>query len=114
MHSQCCAESHHFWCASFSKPSGSLQGALETSGGYIEPDAGGGDVADLDLGSLSLPTEQVAGVALADSLGGVLVTMVNFEQNGCYKMLMFGPPFVMMPTRLRLTMTLLCLITISL
>lgn len=65
--------------------SASCQGALKalrtTSGGYTEPEAGVGDVVDLDLGSLSLPTGQVAGVSLVDSLDGVLGNMVkDFEQ----------------------------------
>ena len=65
--------------------SASRQGALKalrtTSGGYTEPEAGVGDVVDLDLGSLSLPTGQVAGVSLVDSLDGVLGNMVkDFEQ----------------------------------
>eukprot|EP00438_Fugacium_kawagutii_P025119 Skav230792 [mRNA] locus=scaffold312:103074:108500:+ [translate_table: standard] len=72
--------------AAFGAPplSASRQGALKalraTSGGYVEPEAGVGDVVDLDLSCLSLPAGQVAGVVLGDSLEEPLAEMVkDFE-----------------------------------
>ena len=58
-----------------------LQALRASSGGYSEPEAGVGDVVNMELSSLSLPSGLVAGVNLVDSLEGPLQEMVKDFEN---------------------------------